>query len=331
MNCPVCSSKMEAVFRLPDYPFTDKWGTADQAFLFCECGHGMLETVYPQESWAMGESHYLSVFADFVKKHAGPYDKILDIGGGDASLCKMFKGAYEVIDPSVNCGIEDAYLQSFKFTHKLILSSHTLEHITDPNVFMQKVSGCLRDGDTVALQLPSLECLVDDQRFDQVFHQHVHYFSERSLTSLMAKYGLKVIACEFNRDHWGAIMVVAQKGEGHTSGREINRMDVAFSRFAFTTGMGLWKYRLRKGGFVIFGDSPMLEVMDYHLQVLNKADFIADDDPLKEGLWRNKLVTADYSLEGRDVVITSSSQATAKKLMAKALRLGAASVYTPFQ
>src|SRR3990167_6657675 len=180
MNCPICSGEMERLFSLPGYPFTDKPGVGDQEFLFCECGHGMLERIYPQDSGRMGEDHYLKVFAEFVKKHVGKYDLVIDIGGGDSALCKMFHGAYQVIDPSINCGIEEASLSSFKFTHKLILSSHTLEHVTDPNVFIAKVSKSLRYEDTVAIQVPSLDWLLADCRFDQVHHQHIHYFSERS-------------------------------------------------------------------------------------------------------------------------------------------------------
>jgi hypothetical protein len=322
---------MEQVIDLPSYPFTDKPSAADQEFLFCSCGHGMLKNVYPQESGKMGEANYLSVFAEFVKKHVGHYDLVIDIGGGDASLCKLFSGPYQVIDPAINCGIEEAHLQSFKFTHKLILSSHTLEHIPDPNLFVSKVSACLRKEDTVALQVPSLDWLVEDQRFEQVYHQHIHYFSERSLTALLAKHGLKVIATEFNPDHWGAIMVIARKGDGAAAGRPITRLDVVFSRFCFGTAIGLWRYKLRNGGFLIYGASPMLPVMEYHLPVLAKAEYIADDDGNKEGIWRNLLVTPDYQFKDRDVVIASCSKATSRRMMAKAIDLGARNVYAPFQ
>ena len=330
VKCPICSGEMEKVFSLPGYPFTDKPGVGDQGFLFCECGHGMLEKVYPQESGRMGEDHYLNVFADFIKRHADHYDLVIDIGGNDGSLANRFNSAYEVIDPSVNCGIEEVILTRFKFTHKLYVSSHTLEHVEDPNLFISKVSRSLRYEDTVALQVPSLECLVEDFRFDQIHHQHIHYFSERSLTALLAKHGLEVIASEFNYDHWGALMVVAKPGKGHASGKKLERLDVLFSRFIFTTNMGTWRYKLRNGGFVAFGASPMLPVMDYHLP-LEKADFIADDDRSKEGFWRNKVVTSDYSLKDRDVVITASSKVSTRKLTSKALSLGARNVYTPFQ
>lgn len=331
MNCPICSSQMEKLFDLPAYPFTDKPGSADQAFLFCSCGHGMLEKVYPQESGRMGEGHYLPVFADFVKKHATPYDLVIDIGGGGDALCRLFKGPYQVIDPLVNCSIEDAVLQNFKFTHKLIVSSHTLEHVADPNVFMAKVSGCLRKEDTVALQVPSLDWMVEDQRFDQVYHQHIHYFSERSLTSLLAKHGMKVMACEFNPDHWGAIMVIAKKADGGSIGRTLNKLDLVFSKFCFGTAVGLWRYKLRNGGFIIYGMSPMLRVMEYHIPCLQKAQFIADDDESKEGLWKNLVVTKDYDFKDRDVVIAAASKATSRKMTMKALSLGARNVYTPFQ
>jgi hypothetical protein len=126
-------------------------------------------------------------------------------------------------------------------------------------------------------------------------------------------------------------MVVAQKGEGCTQGQRIDRTDVIFNRLFFSTQMSFWNYKLRRGGFVIFGASSMLPVFSYYLPVLSKAEFIADDDKGKEGIYRDLLVTPDYSLTDKDVVIASASKATSRKLLTKALQLGARNVYTPFQ
>lgn len=327
---------MQKIFSLPDYPCTEKEGFHDQGFLFCQCGHGRLQNVIPGYGGLVsGHSdsakHSLDFFAAFVRKHS-QRKFVIDIGGNDGYLAGLLGTESILVDPQAAHGlrttIEDADLSPWKRDQKIIVSSHTLEHIEDPHVFMRKVSECMNNEDTLAIQVPSLELLVEDGRMDHIHHQHIHYFSERSLSKLLSQYGLKVIASEFNPQHWGALMVVCVKGEGSAQGKEVWDTQVLNARIAFRLEMAACEMKLKRRSFVAYGASSMLPVLSYYLPSVEKAEYIADDSVA--GIWRNKTITAEYDFAGRDVLITGiSSKFTARKLVQKAMSGGAKNVIVP--
>ncbi len=340
MTC-ICGREMHKLFSLPDYPFTEREGVMDQGFLFCDCGHGRLQTIVPglygelRTGKSDSAKHSIDVFAEFVMEHVSTSETVIDIGGNDGSLAKQFHARnYLLVDPQASFGlkttIEQVDLKPYKHELKLILSSHTLEHVPDPHVFMRKVSECMTEDDILALQFPSLEMLVEDSRMDHIHHQHIHYFSERSISRLLAKYGFKVIASKFNPDHWGALMLVCKKGVGAVQGGEITANEILNARISFRLEMAACEMRLKRRAFISYGASQMLPILSYYLPSIEKAQFIADDNESVSGVWRNRAITNQYNFAGRDVLITGiSSKYTARKLVQKALGAGARNVIVP--
>lgn len=327
-NLCLCGRPMKVVLDLPDFPLTEVAGKVDQKFLFCqECTHGKLEVfvspevLYTKPSKMGSDRSYLDRFAHFVKNH-GDFPVIVDIGGNDGSLLERFSGIKIAIDPQsdgIKKTIEEADLFFLKDKRKLILSSHTLEHLQDPSIFASKVSQVMGPDDLLAIQIPSMELMVEDGRLDHIHNQHLHYFSERSLTTLLKTYGLEVIEVQFNPDHWGALMVVAKKGEGKVTGRKIEGLDLAAAILSFTGGMAHLTYKLHNRKFIAYGEGQMFPILSYWLPSLNDAEFIADDSK------------GPFILRDRDVVVTAvSSKMTARLLVMKAFEKGARNVFTPF-
>lgn len=303
------------IFDLPNLPFTETPGSADQAFVFDEeTRHGRLKYFYPQAyGQQMGDRTYLTVFADFLRPYL--HGEVVDIGGNDGTLGSLLGKPYFIVDGAG--GIEKAEIAGQNF-----VSSHTIEHLADPEILIRKVANALGGG-VFGLQFPSLDLLVEDSRFDQVFHGHYHYFSERSITALLAKHDLRVVAKKWNSDHWGTLMLVCVKGQGEVTGRQITATDIKYSRFMFRMQMTATKNHLKD--FVCYGASPMLPVLGYYLPI-HKAEFVADDDKRKSGGG----VRSDYDLKGRDVLITAVSKLTARLLTSKAFEKGARNVIVPF-
>lgn len=329
MKCPICSGRMENLFGYPELPVSSV-ESADLRFMFCNlCSHGMLDRVVDAPGELVsGKSHSatkcLEVFAEWVRHWCAGANTIIDIGGNDSTLLQMFIGDTKVcIDPMVGESIEEADLTRYRFPQKLILSSHTIEHLGDPTILVSKVAEVMREKDYLALQFPSLDLLVQDCRLDQVHHQHIHYFSERSISALLAPYGLKIIASHFNHDHWGTLMVVCKKGAGGIQGKQITWLDILNARITFSLEMMACDMRLKKKPFVAYGYGPMFRVLGYHLPSLKEAEYIVDDDPTKG---------KTGSLAEKDVFISAfSSKMTARQLMAKAFERGARNVMVPLQ
>ena len=78
----------------------------------------------------------------------------------------------------------------------VIVSRFNLEHIVD----LQKVLGKMRDdlvpGGRVFVQVPNLAYYLSRQQPVFIAHEHVHYFSVKSLVQLFARFGFELIASD---------------------------------------------------------------------------------------------------------------------------------------
>ena len=361
MTCAICGGSLQRLIAMPRLPMTERYesialpfrdkGYADQAFLFCaECSHGQLENVIPpaelygvgyrtKTSASIGSRVAIRNFASFIGTHT--ITVVIDIGGNDASLVDELYGLHNVIiDPNasgaamlVNRYIEDADLSPWKGERKLIVSSHTLEHIRDPHAFMSKVSAVMGPNDTLAIQVPSLECLVEDARIEQIHHQHLHYYSLRSMAKLMAQHGLRIEQHRYDYDHYGALMVMARKGNAADVGRSITQEDILYAHSSFKTAIHSCANSLFRRDFIILGAALMLPLFAYHLPRIASAEYVADNDPSKDGLRYTNLdlpIRKDYDLKGRDVLIGAiNTKLACRELVKLAFEKGARNVITP--
>lgn len=362
--CPICAQAMHKVIDLPRLPLTEKYepwaatfevgrGFLDQALLFCErCTHGKLEVVVsPAELYGGGyrtatatsasAMRAVGTFANFVKQ--APLERVetvIDIGGNDASLLANFPGKKHVIvDPNASGDawlvrefVEAADLAPFKPDRKLILSSHTLEHIPDPQAFFEKVSSIFTYDDLLAIQVPSLERLVLDRRIDQIHHQHVHYYTQRSLGLLLNRFGFEVIGVQVDPEHWGAVMVLCRRGQTPDSAKRLTYRIVEASAGWHKSWM---RHHNVPDRAIAFGAALMLPMLAYWMPSLQDIEYVADNDRGKDGLRFvnfNKRIRVDYDLAGRDVVISAIwTKLAARALTAQAIEKGARSVIVPLR
>jgi len=54
---------------------------------------------------------------------------------------------------------------------------------------------------------------IKDRKFDQIYHEHVSYFSVKSITYLLTKFGFAVKKVRNTEYHGGSLRVYAKKGE----------------------------------------------------------------------------------------------------------------------
>lgn len=361
-ECPVCRGAMTELINMPRFPLTEMYepygpefvdhGYYDQAFLFCErCVHGKLEAVVPpsvlygsqyrtRSAASIGSMAALVNFTAFIQETALDIDTVIDIGGNDASLVQRLPGALKVVvDPHaegvgveiIRKFVEDADLTPFKGARKLIVSSHTLEHVADPTAFFEKVNSVCMHGDWLAIQVPSLEAMVYGARIDHIHHQHVNYFSRRSLSRMLAEYGFEVVRYDYDYSHWGAVMVMCRKGHGD---RDVRSSIVPSS---ITLALEQFKARLATVELpydtIGFGAALMLPVLAYWLPALKNVAYIADNDKSKDGLRYinfNKRIRSDYDLKNRTVVITAiGTRLACRELIKQAFDKGAQDVIVP--
>jgi hypothetical protein len=365
-ECPVCSGAMETVLDLPRFPMTELYepytaeyspkGFVDQSFLFCPgCSHGKLGTIVPPEqlytdyrtttSKSIGASHSVDSFHTFIAERLDlcNYDVVIDIGANDSSLLAKFPDKRRIaVDPNASGDaecireyVEKADLRALKKEKKLILCSHTLEHLEKPEVLLGKIDEILCYGDSCAFQFPSLDYLVKDARIDQIHHQHVHYFSLRSISMLMAKHGFEIVRYEFDAHHYGTLRIIFRRGLEELRGDPIRAQDITWANADFkcdAQGFSASVRRLRDP--IGYGAALMVPVLRYYAPALDGLSGIMDADESKHGLrWINfnKPITALEDVYGRDVVITAfNTKLAVRKIAAKLFDRGARTVVAPF-
>lgn len=360
---------MDRAIDLPRFPLTEFYepysaekyeprGFVDQGLHFCpHCSHGKLFTVVPPEDLyakdyrtktgkSIGASHSVNSFYSFLKSSLdfNNFDVVLDIGGNDGSLVAKFPEKERVvIDPTagpddgvwIKSFIEDVDLTQFKPAKKLILCSHTLEHLEKPEVMLEKVGRIFCYGDTLAMQFPSLDYLVKDARIDQVHHQHIHYFSLRSTSLLLAKHGFEIEKFQFDDGHYGTLQLIARRGLEELKGSPIFVRDIQDAQIDFTRGMNAFDSAIgRLKEPVGYGAALMLPVLAYWAPAVNDLICIADEDQSKHGQrWINANVpiTAPPSLRGRDVAVTAfNTKLAVRKIVNKLSQEGARNIVAPF-
>lgn len=77
--------------------------------------------------------------------------------------------------------------------------------------FLQGVNFLLKDKGILILEVPDLKSLVKKIGFDTIYHEHRHYYSEKSLNKILNKKGFKIIKLEKIKYMAGSIRVFAKK------------------------------------------------------------------------------------------------------------------------
>jgi cyclopropane-fatty-acyl-phospholipid synthase len=356
--------------------------TGDQALLFCsDCSHCFLQNQYDPENLyhsgyqtissrsqaAVDATRRLLAFANSICPLPS-FDLLFDIGANDGTLLNQasnlgFVGLKVALDPSFSSWEEDvqghtSFVEDFDFSllprvsgNRLFIASHVLEHIADPRVVVATLSANMRSGDLMVLQFPALEPLVLERRFDQIHHQHFHYFSWESLLFLAQEAGLSVVSSQVDWAHYGAGNVAFEKTVRFEPqeapsvlpwgspdfGRlgKISIENAVAAHAEYVSFQRVLEHMLSERTYVALGAGLMSPIVFYHVkESWNNCKAIFDEDQAKVGLrYENtpgSIQPLPRSLAGEDVLITGSvSRDAGRRLFNVAAGLNARSVNFP--
>jgi len=303
-------------------PVVNKLGGIDQKLLYClSCGHGQAESLIAPDilygsnycfrtsasaTARKGTEFFLSVLD---KVAAGrTFNCILDLGCNDLFLLDRLKSRAkhrvgidpvwtaredERLDKSIQLfgrNFEDVDLGELPAKPDLIVCRHTLEHIFEPRAVVERLIAAGADDALYLFEVPGFDGLVERMRFDQVFHQHVQYFSLHSFLKLLDFAGGNYLAHQFNYHDWGAMAVAFDKNKGAAAPkvrlwtlREIQDRYALFREQMKSAGDILRAYagQLLYG----YGAAQMLPVLGYHMGTdFSELKAVLDDDVAKDGI-----------------------------------------------
>lgn len=328
-RCSICGKLCEdPIINLPNFPITEVYtaekptqdcGRVDQYFCMCsQCGHGQLRNVIDPK-FLYGASNYnfrtsqsltgrttADSFVDFFNDRTKDYSfkTIIEVGCNDLYLLERLSNRAEQL-----IGI-DPILRGYDSTEKItvvgdffenydcmetvdcILCKDTLEHVEEPYEFLERIVDSGHDNTLFCFGFPLLDVLFDESRFEQIFHQHLNYFSLSSLSYTLDRLGCVIVDYIILHEHWGSIIVLfrkKEKGERNSALRvpiETSGIRERYSVFAdilSSNGKILDSMRDQEEMYG-FGAALMLPVLGYHLKSdLSCLKCILDEDISKSG------------------------------------------------
>lgn len=381
-ECVVCGNKLSPpLIDLPAFPLTeiftaeiirDKIGFMDQHFHFCShCGQGSIANIINREFQYNSAAYFFRTsksatgmesadfFVDFVEFmiEGRELKHIVDVGCNDLYTLKSLRSRARKltgIDPILkgqaetgvaNISVVTDFFEDVELNEKadLVLCKDTLEHIPDPKEFLKGILRCATDDALFVFQFPSLEVLLNSGHFEQIFHQHLNYFSMRSIRHLLDELGCELLHHTYNLDVWGDILIAFRKGRRHIEENHIWKIsddDVLRRYEIFKDNMALANRQLsavREDIVYGYGAAFMLPILAYHLKNdLSKLDCVVDDDERKEGIYyinlpieiRQAKKISDWSQAA--VLITAiNSRITTRRIIEKVILLNPKKIILP--
>ena len=368
-NCIICSKLLTEKIKLDEYPITEMyedyekdfsdWGYLDQSLMHCaNCNHYSLSKVLDVDyiyknylttsSSSYGAIRCLENFSKFIKKEIIPDISnltFIDVGGNDSYLLEKINCRRKInidINASgkkeielIKTKVEDVDYKSFKNSKKVYLSSHTLEHCQNPNIVLEKISDSMNDDDQLFVQVPSIELLINQLKFEQICHQHLHYFSLDSLKLLLDSKNLDLLNYEYDEDHFGTIRVSCKKKGNNSILKKKNiQSSVCEEKFNIFKKYMRSINEIVSDGMVGFGAGLMVPTLKYYVPNLQKLEVIYDENESKNNkryLNMNVRITSENSfLRDHDVIVTSiTTKYSARKILEKLLNLEAKNIIFP--
>jgi len=194
----------------------------------------------PNERYNLYDYSYTSSNSEYSKNYWNEYandvhqalnikenSRTLEIGSNDGYLLSRFKklghntlgiDSSELMNNVARengikslCGIFNfEYSESIKITHdnfNLIIANNVFNHANDPFDFVRGVKNILNEDGIFIFELPYWYDTIKDKRFDQIYHEHVSYFTVKSALNVLKKEGLHVYNVEHTDYHGGSIRV----------------------------------------------------------------------------------------------------------------------------
>ncbi len=168
--------------------------------------------------------NYLSEKAGF-----NPGDLVVDIGGNDGTLLKVFKKnnpdisilnvePSNIADVSADQGIDTikeyfsrTSVDQFTKTPKFFITTNVYQHLYDIKDFAEVVRNSMGSDSIWCLEFPYLIETMKTLQFDQIYHEHIYYYHFTALYKFFASMGLKVINVSEYPIHAGTMRLIISK------------------------------------------------------------------------------------------------------------------------
>jgi 2-polyprenyl-3-methyl-5-hydroxy-6-metoxy-1,4-benzoquinol methylase len=213
---------------------------------FChDCTAVQINYTVPKETM-FGEYLYVSGTTQTLRTHfqnstdrlvarlnLKPNDLVVDIGSNDGTWLACYKkhglrtlgvdGARNLAEMANQRGIETwarffnadvaREIIATKGRAQLVTAAGVFFHLEELHSVTEGIAALIRDGGVFCVQAISLTAMLRYTQFDQVYHEHLTYWTVKSLDRLFSQYGLEIFHADMLPIHGGSMeLLVAPKG-----------------------------------------------------------------------------------------------------------------------
>jgi nucleoside-diphosphate-sugar epimerase/SAM-dependent methyltransferase len=293
-------------------------------------------------------SSFVQHFQSAAKKYKSIFKlpihaQIIDIGSNDGIALKAFKdlGFKNIlgIEPAQNIAkiankrgiktingfLNDDLVKKIKVKADVILASNVFAHVDKIHELTNCIFNLLKNNGVFIIEVQYLLNTLTDCTFDNIYHEHVNYWSVLSLNNFFKRQKAKIFKIEKINTHGGSIRVYVSKDSNRIVensvkkfiNKEINlginklniyenfRKIVLKKRETFKDKIE--KIKKNKKNIIGYGSPAKATVALNFYNISNEIDYIIDDNPLKDGKYmpgtgiliknKNKIkVKSDYLL-----------------------------------
>lgn len=148
--------------------------------------------------------------------------KVLEIASNDGSLLSYFKKKFKCqvlgVDPAKNLNNKKIFTIIDYFNRSLskkikkkfkmfdfIIARNVIAHVPNPNEIFSGVDNLLTEKGVFIIEVPHLKNIIEQNQYDNIFHEHIGFHSLKSIIDLTRKNNLKVFNVEKIDSQGGSI------------------------------------------------------------------------------------------------------------------------------
>ena len=188
---------------------------------------------YESSNSSIANAHWDEFVSSLKMRHMLKNKKVLEIGSNDGTLLGRFTpdsssaigidSSKEMCEIARSNGVdcinalftnETAHMVQKEYgTFDFIIANNVFNHANSPVDFLQGCVSLLNASGKLIIQVPYWISSLQSFKFDQIYHEHISYFTFRSLNYLATIFGLDITHFELVDYHGGSIRVEFSKKE----------------------------------------------------------------------------------------------------------------------
>jgi 2-polyprenyl-3-methyl-5-hydroxy-6-metoxy-1,4-benzoquinol methylase len=254
---------------------------------------------------------YFDWFVDFCSNYFRSFSNknILDIACNDGSQLNSFKkrghntfgidpaeNLYHIssVEHNVICDyLTEKSIKKFNENFDIIIAQNVFAHNTYPKQFLEICKNYLSENGRIFIQTSQSDMILNNQ-FDTIYHEHISFFSVKSLSTLAKSVGLNIIDVIRTPIHGTSFIFVLSK-DGKDRSEELLKSETELNLdiikkysencYNISKNTSIKINELKKDGYKIIGYGAAAKGNTFLNFSKINLDYIVDDNELKQGLY----------------------------------------------